>query len=193
MTALQKKNHICRDFVHNCGSRARPQRTRACSAPGLADVGRIPCPGVDRRRVCPEHEAALRACVATRAAVARGEQRFRPRTSTSRCALGLSGRFAISMPAMRARLPGRRVHRGHLAPAGRAGVRGVCTARLPSIRCPEHGDVALTPSWASDHVSLRALIRDGNTDQLGDTSAHPSSRDARPPGRSGRARWRTRR
>jgi hypothetical protein len=48
------------------------------------------------------------------------------------------------------------------------------TARLPSIRCPEHGDVALTPSWASDHVSLRALIRDGNTDQLGDTSAHPA-------------------
>jgi hypothetical protein len=33
------------------------------------------------------------------------------------------------------------------------------TARLPSIRCPEHGDVALTPSWASDHVSLRDLIR----------------------------------
>jgi hypothetical protein len=26
------------------------------------------------------------------------------------------------------------------------------TARLPSIRCPEHGDIALTPSWASDHV-----------------------------------------
>ena len=67
------------------------------------------------------------------------------------------------------------------------------TARLPSIRCPEHGDMALTPSWASDHVSLRALIRDGNTDQLGDTSAHPSSRHARPPGSSGRASRRARR
>jgi hypothetical protein len=62
------------------------------------------------------------------------------------------------------------------------------TARLPSIRCPEHGDVALTPSWAGDKVSLRALIRDGNTDQLDDASAHPNSRDARPPGSSGRAR-----
>jgi hypothetical protein len=56
------------------------------------------------------------------------------------------------------------------------------TARLPSIRCPEHGDVTLTTSWASNHVSPRALIRDGNTDQLGDSSAYPSSRDARPPG-----------
>ena len=53
-------------------------------------------------------------------------------------------------------------------------------ARLPSVRCPEHGDAALTPSWASDHVSFRALVRDGKQDQLGDTSAHPSSRDARP-------------
>ena len=60
------------------------------------------------------------------------------------------------------------------------------SARLPSIRCPEHGDVALTPSWATDHVSLQDLIRDGNTDQAGDTSAHPSSRHARPPGGSGR-------
>jgi hypothetical protein len=66
------------------------------------------------------------------------------------------------------------------------------TAGLPSLRCPEHGDVALTPSWASDHVSLRAL-RDGNTDQLGDTPAHLSSSDARPPGSSGRARRRARR
>jgi hypothetical protein len=62
------------------------------------------------------------------------------------------------------------------------------TARLPSIRCPEHGGMALTPSWASDHVSLRDLIRDGNTDQLGDTSAHSSSRHARPPGRLARLR-----
>ena len=57
------------------------------------------------------------------------------------------------------------------------------TARLPSIGCPEHGDVALTPCWATDHVSLRGLIRDGNADQFGDTSAHPSSRHARPTGR----------
>ena len=83
-------------------------------------------PVVDRRRACPEHEAAVRACVATRAAVARGEQRFRLRTPTSRSAPGLPGRFAIPMPAMRARLPDRRVHRRHLAPAGRDGVRGVC-------------------------------------------------------------------
>jgi hypothetical protein len=67
------------------------------------------------------------------------------------------------------------------------------TARLPSIRCPEHGDVTLTPSWASDHVSLRALIRGGNTDQFDETSAHPSSRDARRSGSSGRARRRARR
>src|SRR5450755_2748426 len=66
-------------------------------------------------------------------------------------------------------------------------------ARLPSICCTEHGEVAVTPSWASDHVSLRALIGDGNTDQLGDTSAHPSSRLARPPGSSGRASRRARR
>ena len=57
------------------------------------------------------------------------------------------------------------------------------TARLPSIGCPEHGDVALTPCWATDHVSLRGLMRDGNADQFGDTSAHPSSRHARPTGR----------
>jgi hypothetical protein len=56
------------------------------------------------------------------------------------------------------------------------------TARLPSIRCGEHGDLALTPSWANDHVSLQAMIRGGNTDQLGDTSAHPSSRHGHPPG-----------
>jgi hypothetical protein len=67
------------------------------------------------------------------------------------------------------------------------------TARLPSIRCPEHGEVAVTPSWASDHVSLQALIREGNTDQLGDTSPHTSSRHARPPGNSGRASRRARR
>ncbi|MHB1836169.1 MAG: hypothetical protein ACYCXW_14510 [Solirubrobacteraceae bacterium] len=34
------------------------------------------------------------------------------------------------------------------------------TARLPSIRCPEHGALAVEPSWARDHVSLQALIRD---------------------------------
>jgi len=42
------------------------------------------------------------------------------------------------------------------------------TARLPSVRCPEHGDAAVTPSWASDHASLRAVIRDANTDPLDD-------------------------
>ena len=57
------------------------------------------------------------------------------------------------------------------------------TARRPSVRCPEHGDVALTSSWASDHVSLQALVRDGNQDQLGDRSTHPGSRHARPTGR----------
>jgi len=67
------------------------------------------------------------------------------------------------------------------------------TARLPSIRCPEHGDVALMPSWASDHVSLQALIRDRNTGQPDDTSAHASSRDARPIRSSGHPRRRTRR
>ena len=128
---------------------------------------------VDRRRACPEHEAALRAGAASQAAVARGQQRFRLRRPTSRSALGRPGRFAIPVPAMRARLPGRRVHREHLAPAGRDGVRGVVTARLPSTRCPEHGDLALTPSWASDHVSLRDVIRDRNTGKLGDPSAHP--------------------
>ena len=67
------------------------------------------------------------------------------------------------------------------------------TAPLPSIRCPEHGDVALTPSWASEHVSLQALIRNGTTGQRGDTSARASSRHARPPARSGRASRRARR
>jgi hypothetical protein len=67
------------------------------------------------------------------------------------------------------------------------------TARLPSIRCPEHGDVALAPSWASDHMSLRGLIRGRTTDQLGGTSADPSSRGARPPESSGRAGRRPRR
>jgi hypothetical protein len=60
-------------------------------------------------------------------------------------------------------------------------------ARLPSVRCPKHGDVALTPSWASDHASLRDLIRDANTDPPGDTSAHRSSRRTRPPESSGPA------
>jgi hypothetical protein len=55
-------------------------------------------------------------------------------TPTSRSAPGLPGRFAIPMPAMWARLPGRRVHRGHLAPAGRDGVRGAC-----------HGAAAVDP------------------------------------------------
>jgi hypothetical protein len=40
------------------------------------------------------------------------------------------------------------------------------TGRLPSVRCPEHGDAVLTPSWASDHASLRDLIRDASTDPL---------------------------
>jgi hypothetical protein len=61
------------------------------------------------------------------------------------------------------------------------------TARLPLVRCPKHGDVALTPSWASDHASLRDLIRDANTDPLDDTAAHRSSRRTRSPGSSGPA------
>lgn len=60
------------------------------------------------------------------------------------------------------------------------------TARLPSVRCAEHGDVALTPSWASDHVSLRDLIRNGNADQLRDTHAHRSSRPPESPGQARR-------
>ena len=107
-------------------ARARIRTLRVPRAPRLVDVGRIPCPVVDRRRACPEHEAAVRACVATRAAVARGEEQYRLRTPTSRSAPGLSGRLAIPMPAMRTHLPGSRVHRGHLATAGRDGVRGVC-------------------------------------------------------------------
>jgi hypothetical protein len=104
-------------------------------------------PVVDRRRACPEHEAALRACVATRAAVARGEQRFRLRTPTSRSALGLPGRFALPMPAMRARLPDRRVHRGHVAPAGRDGVRGVC-----------HGAAAVNPLSRARRYGTGAVL-----------------------------------
>jgi hypothetical protein len=61
------------------------------------------------------------------------------------------------------------------------------TARLPSVRCPEHGDVALTPSWASDHVSLCDLIRNGTADQLRDTRADRSSRRTRPPGSPGQS------
>ncbi len=61
-------------------------------------------------------------------------------------------------------------------------------ARLPSVRCPENGDVALTPSWASDHVSLRDLIRNGNADQLRDARADRSSRRARRPGAPGKRR-----
>jgi hypothetical protein len=61
------------------------------------------------------------------------------------------------------------------------------TARLPSVRCPKHGDEALTPSWASDHASLRDLIRDANADPLDDTGAHRSSRRTRSPGSSGPA------
>jgi transposase len=34
------------------------------------------------------------------------------------------------------------------------GFEAFVTARLPSISCPEQGDVALTPSWASDNVSV---------------------------------------
>jgi hypothetical protein len=107
-------------------ARARIRTLRVPRAPRLVDVGRIPCPVVDRRRACPEHEAAVRAWVATRAAVARGEERYRLRTPTSRSAPGLSGRLAIPMPAVRTRLPGSRVHRGHLATAGCDGVRVVC-------------------------------------------------------------------
>ena len=121
--------------------------SRVRFAPELADVGPIPCPIVDRRRACPEHEAALRACLATRAAVARGEQRFRLRTPTSRSAPGLPGRFAIPLPAMRARLPGRRVHRGHLAPAGRDGVRGV-----------SHGAAAVNPLSRARRRGIDALL-----------------------------------
>lgn len=62
------------------------------------------------------------------------------------------------------------------------------TARLPSVRCPEHGDVTLTPSWASDHVSLRDLIRNGSADQFRDTRADRSSRRAHTPGSPGRTR-----
>jgi hypothetical protein len=75
-------------------ARARIRTLRVPRAPRLIDVGRIPCPVVDRRRACPEHEAAVRACVATRAAVARREERYRLRTPTSRSAPGLPGRLA---------------------------------------------------------------------------------------------------
>jgi len=60
------------------------------------------------------------------------------------------------------------------------GFEAFVTERLPSIRGPEHGHLALTPSWASDHVSLQVLIRDGNTDQLRDTSARSGSRHPQP-------------
>jgi hypothetical protein len=62
------------------------------------------------------------------------------------------------------------------------------TARLPLVRCPEHGDVALAPSWASDQVSLRDLIRNENADQPRDAHADRSPRRPRPPGSSGQAR-----
>ena len=125
-------------------------RARACgSHPDSPDLARIPCPVVDRRRACPEHEAALRACVTTRAAVARGEQRFRLRTPTSRSAPGLPGRFAIPMPAMRAPLPASRIHRGHLAPAGRDGVRGVC-----------HGAAAVNPLSRARRRGADAVLGD---------------------------------
>ena len=36
------------------------RRTCVCFAPGSPNVGRIPCPVVDRRRACPEHQLASR-------------------------------------------------------------------------------------------------------------------------------------
>lgn len=60
------------------------------------------------------------------------------------------------------------------------------TARLPSVRCPEHGDGAVTPSWASDHVSLRDLIRNADADPLDAPPAHRSSARNRPRKSSGR-------
>jgi hypothetical protein len=66
------------------------------------------------------------------------------------------------------------------------------TARLPSIRCPEHGDLDLAPSWARDHVSLHAPVRGEGTHQLRDTCAHPGSGHGDPSESSGRARRRAR-
>jgi len=64
------------------------------------------------------------------------------------------------------------------------------TARLPRIRCPEHGDLALTPSWASDHVSLHALQREERRNHLADASAQVGSGSVRAPASRRRARQR---
>src|SRR5450755_3682380 len=131
----RETDRACRSCAHVRLVRARARRCR-----------RIPCRSLTDGVACPEHEAAHRACVATRAAVARAEQRFRLRTPTSRSALGLPGWFAIPMPAMRARLPDRRVHRGHVAPAGCDGVRGVrrgAAAVNPLYRARRYGTDAV--------------------------------------------------
>jgi hypothetical protein len=62
------------------------------------------------------------------------------------------------------------------------------TAPLPRIRCPEHGDLALTPFWATDHVSVRALIREERAGQLGRASTQVTPRGGRPPANPRRAR-----
>jgi hypothetical protein len=66
------------------------------------------------------------------------------------------------------------------------------TAPLPRTRCPEHGDLDLTPAWANDHVSVHALLRKQRTDQVADASAQIGSRGARPPVSRRRARQRPR-
>ena len=45
------------------------------------------------------------------------------------------------------------------------GFEAFVTASLPRIRCPEHGDLPLAPSWATDHVSLHALMREARGEQ----------------------------
>ena len=78
-----------------------------------------------------------------------------------------------------------RANRQHSRGRSRSRNARIVSARLPSIRCPEHGDVALTPSWASDDVSLsgpdprrkhRPARRHARARQL---ASRPSTRELR--------------
>ena len=153
------------------GYRARlDPRTCVCLAHRLGDIGRIPCPVGDRRRACPEHEAAFELALQLEPPwrVVSSDLDFARRRVDLRLGFRAGSRFPC--PQCGRACQAIEFTEGTWRQPDMMAFEAFVTARLPSIRCPEHGDVALMPPWASDHVSLQALIRDRNTGQPDDTS-----------------------
>ena len=68
-------------------------------------------------------------------------------------------RHPLGMPAVSAADADSRLRRAAMAPFGQLPVQTIIVARVPMVRCPEHGTQTVAVPWAEKYARFSSVVR----------------------------------